>query len=107
MQNGERVTGSSFLLIAAETARRSRVFVGVWGCGRVLFIFEWKCISTSLQAFTPQLGNAETEVKLRPLTGLVSLDTKCDKINIERGVDMQMRRKCREILREQMKFSRK
>jgi len=42
IQNGEMVAGSAFLLTAAETARRSGVFVGMWRCGRVLFVFEWK-----------------------------------------------------------------
>lgn len=65
----------SFLLIAVETARRSSVFVGIWGCGRVLFIFEWKGMSTSLKSFTPQLGSADTEVKLEPLRGFVSFET--------------------------------
>lgn len=56
-------------------------------------------------AFYPQLGNAETEVKLEPLVGFLSLETKCDQINIERGAEMRMSRKCREILREQTNFN--
>lgn len=56
-------------------------------------------------AFYPQIGNAETEVKLETLMGFLSLETKCDKINIERGTEMRMNRECREILREQAHFS--
>lgn len=51
IQNGERVTGFSLLLIAVETARRSSTFVGIWGCGRVLFMSEWKVLLTSLKTY--------------------------------------------------------
>lgn len=50
IQNGERVTGFSLLLITVETARGG-TFVGIWGCGRVLFMSEWKVLLTSLKTY--------------------------------------------------------
>lgn len=95
--HSERWEGSRvFSPYCCRNCKEEQHLCGIWGCGSVLCYWSGK-VYPSPWDFHPIAGKCWNQSEAWAPKDFVNLETKCDKINIVRGAEMHMRRKCREI----------